>query len=87
MQIATHLVDNVARGAGERTFPQKSQKTESTKQDQNQRSEPEADSQVRSTSDDVLHAVYIPAYETHRWKEDSCSPNLDGNLAQGANKI
>ena len=28
--------------------------------------------------DDVLHAVSIPAYETHRWKEDSCFPNLDG---------
>ena len=27
--------------------------------------------------DDILHAVSIPAYETHRWKEDSCSPNLD----------
>ena len=40
-------------------------------QDQDQRSEPEAESQVQSTSDDVLHAVSIPAYETHRWKEDS----------------
>ena len=56
-------------------------------QDQDQRSEPEAESQVQSTSDDVLHAVSIPAYETHRWKEDSCSPNLDGDIAQGANKI
>ena len=56
-------------------------------QDQDQRSELEAESQVQSTSDDVLHADYIPAYETHRWKEDSCSPNLDGDLAQGANKI
>ena len=56
-------------------------------QDQDQRSEPEAKSQVRSKSDDVLHAVSIPAYETHRWKEDSSSPNLDGDLAQGANKI
>ena len=56
-------------------------------QNQDQRSEPEAESQVRSTSDDVLHAVSIPAYESHRWKEDSCSPNLGGDLAQGANKI
>ena len=56
-------------------------------QDQDQRSEPEAESQVQSTSDDVLHAVSITAYETHRWKEDSCSPNLDGDWAQGANKI
>ena len=56
-------------------------------QDQDQRSELEAESQVQSTSDNVLHAVSIPAYETHRWKEDSCSPNLDGNLAQGTNKI
>ena len=56
-------------------------------QDQDQRSEPEAESKVQSTSDDVLHAVSIPAYETHRWKEDCCSPNLDGDLAQGANKI
>ena len=55
--------------------------------DQDQRSEPEAESQVQSTCDDVLHAVSIPAYETHRWKEDSCSPNLDGDLAQGANRI
>ena len=55
-------------------------------QDQDQRSEPEAESQVRSTSDDVLHALSIPAYETYRWKEDSCSPNLDGDLAQGAVK-
>ena len=52
-----------------------------------QRSEPEAESQVRSTSDDILHAVSIPAYKTHHWKEDSCSPNLDGDLAQGTNKI
>ena len=52
-----------------------------------QRSEPEAESQVQSTSDDVLHAVSIPAYETHSWKEDSCSPNLDGDLAQCAEKI
>ena len=35
-------------------------------QDQDQRSEQEAESQVRSTSDDVLHAVSIPAYDTHR---------------------
>ena len=54
---------------------------------QDQRSEPEANSQVRSTFDDVLNDVSIPAYETHRWKEDSCSPNLDGDLAQGANRI
>ena len=54
---------------------------------QDQRSEPEAESKVQSTSDNVLHAVSIPAYETHRWKEDSCSPNLDGDLAQGENKI
>ena len=54
---------------------------------QDQRREPEAESQVQSTSDDVLHAVSIPAYETHRWKEDSCSPNLDGDLAQGTDKI
>ena len=54
---------------------------------QDQRSEPEAESRVQSTSDDVLHAVSVPAYETHRWKEDSCSPNLDGDLAQGANRI
>ena len=53
---------------------------------QDQRSEPEAESQAQSTSDDVLHAVSIPAYETHRWKEDSCSPNLDGDLAQGTKK-
>ena len=56
-------------------------------QDQDQRSELEAESQVQSTSDDVLHAVSIPAYEMHRWKEDSCSHNLDGDLAQGTNKI
>ena len=56
-------------------------------QDQDQISEPEAESQVQIKSDYVLHAVSIPAYETHRWKEDSCSPNLDGELAQGANKI
>ena len=56
-------------------------------QDQDQRSELEAESQVRSTSDNVLHAVSIPAYEMHRWKEDSCSPNLDGDSVQGANKI
>ena len=56
-------------------------------QDQDQRSGPEAESQVQSTSDDVLHAVSIPAYETHRWKEDSCSPYLDGDLAQCADKI
>ena len=56
-------------------------------ENQVQRSEPEAESQVRSTSDDVLHAVSIPAYETHRWKEDSCSPTLDGDLAQCADKI
>ena len=56
-------------------------------QDQDQRSEPEAESQVQSTSDDVLHAVSIPAYETHRWKEDSCSHDLDGDLAQGADEI
>ena len=56
-------------------------------QDQDQRSEPEAESQVQSMSDDVLRAVSIPAYETHRWKEDSCSPNLDGDLMQGTNKI
>ena len=42
---------------------------------------------MRSTRDDVLHAVSIPAYDTHRWKEDICSPNLDGDLAQGANRI
>ena len=53
---------------------------------QDQRSEPEAESQVQSTNDDVLHAVSIPAYETHRWKEDS-SPNRDGDVAQGANKM
>ena len=51
-------------------------------EDQDQRSEPEAESQVQSTSDDFLHAVSIPAYETHRWKEYSCSPNLDEDLAQ-----
>ena len=56
-------------------------------QDQDQRSEPEAESQVQSTSDDVLHAVSIPEYETHRWKEDSCSPNLDGDLAECADII
>ena len=39
---------------------------------------------MRSTSDDDLHDVIIPAYETHRWKEDRCFPNLDGDLAQGA---
>ena len=55
--------------------------------DEDQRNEPAAESQVQSTSDDVLHAVSIPAYETHRWKEDSFSPNLDGDLAQGTNKI
>ena len=27
-----------------------------------------------NTRDEVLHTVSIPAYETHRWKEDSCSP-------------
>ena len=54
---------------------------------QNQRSEPEAESLVRSTSDNGLHAVSIPDYETHRSKEDSCSPNLDGDLAQCADKI
>ena len=26
---------------------------------------------MRSTRDDVLHAVSIPAYETQCWKEDS----------------
>ena len=26
-------------------------------------------------------------YETHRWKEDNFSHSLDGDLAQGANKI
>ena len=51
-----------------------------TRQDQYQTSEPEAESQVRSTNDDVLHALSIPAYEMHRWKEDSCSPNLNGYL-------
>ena len=56
-------------------------------QDQDQRSEPEAESRVQSTNDDVLHAVSIPAYETHLWKEDSYSPNLDGDLAQGASQI
>ena len=55
--------------------------------DQDQRSEPEAESQVQSMSDDVLHAFSTPAYKMHRWKEDSCSPNLDGDLAQGTNKI
>ena len=54
---------------------------------QDQRSEAKAESKVRSKSDDVLHAVSIPAYETNPWKEDSCSPNLDENLAQGAIKI
>ena len=48
---------------------------------QDRRSEPEAESH------DILHAVSIPAYDVHRWKEDSCSPNLDGDLAQGANRI
>ena len=48
--------------------------------------ESEAESQVQSTSDDVLHAVSIPAYETDRWKEDTCSP-IDGDLAQCADKI
>ena len=57
------------------------------RQDQDQRSKPEAESQVQSMSDDVLHAISIPAYKMHRWKEDSCSPNLDGDLVQGANKI
>ena len=38
-------------------------------QDQDQRSEPEVESRVQSTSDDVLHAVSIPAYKTHRWKK------------------
>ena len=56
-------------------------------QDQHQRSEPETESQVQFTSDEVLHAVSIPAYKMHRWKEDSCSPNLNGDLAQSANKI
>ena len=56
-------------------------------QDQYQRNEQEAEFQVQITSDDVLRAVSIPAYETRRWKEDSCSPKLDGDLAQGANKI
>ena len=63
------------------------QRSSVSQQDQDQSSEPEAESQVQSTSDNVLHAVSIPAYETHCWKEDSCSPNLDGDLAQGANKI
>ena len=55
--------------------------------DQDQRSKPEVESQVQSSSDDILYAVSILAYEMHRWKEDSCSPNLDGDLAQGAKKI
>ena len=42
---------------------------------------------MRSTRDNVHHAVCIPAYETHHWKKDSCSPNLDGDLAQGAKRI
>ena len=66
---------------------EKKKDIQNLRQDQDQRSEPEAESQVRSTSEDVLHAVSIPAYETHRWKEDSFSPNLDGDSAQGANKI
>ena len=41
---------------------------------------------MQSTRDGVLHVVSISAYETHRWKEDSCSPDPDGDLAQGANK-
>ena len=56
-------------------------------QDKDQRSKLEAESQVQSTSNDDLHAVSIPAYEMHHWKEDSCSPNLDGDLAQGTIKI
>ena len=31
---------------------------------------------------DVLHAVSIPVYKMHCWKEDSCSPNLDRDFAQ-----
>ena len=62
-------------------------KYDSGSKEQDQRSEPEAESQVRSTSDNVLQTVSIPAYEAHRWKEDSFSPNLDGDLAQGANRI
>ena len=37
---------------------------------------------MQSMCDDVLHAVSIPMYETHRWKEDSCSPNVDRDLVQ-----
>ena len=55
-------------------------------QDQD-KSEPKAESEVQNTSDDVLHGVSIPPYEMHCWKEDSCSPNLDGDLAQYENII
>ena len=48
---------------------------------QDQISEPEAESEVKSMCDDILHTVSIPAYETHCWKEDS-SPNLDGRAKQ-----
>ena len=56
-------------------------------QDKDQWSEQGAESQVRNTHDDILHAVSIPAYETHRWKEGSCSRNQDEDLAQDANRF
>ena len=54
--------------------------------DQDQSRGPEAESKVRSTRDDVLLAVSIPEYDTHRWEEASRS-NPDGDWAQGANGI
>ena len=55
----------------------------STIQDQDQRSKVEVESHVQSMCDDVLRAVSIPVCEMHHWKEDSCSPNLDGILCKG----
>ena len=40
-----------------------------------------------STHDDVLHAVSIPGYETHRWKEERCLPKLDGDFKQRAKNV
>ena len=42
---------------------------------------------MRSTHDDVPHAVFIAAYEAHRWKGNSCSPNLDGDFVQKFNRL
>ena len=50
-------------------------------QNQDQRSEPEVESHLRSKRDDVVQADSTPAYEMHCCKEDSCSPSLDVDLA------